>query len=113
MAFPHESFFGARLLITFVVAVATQMLLTLLTIRLGWDAIFVIGPAFLVYLFFFGRAFLLAIRRLSLLRSTMLRFATPIFCTIVLLFCSFCLGAYMGDTLNSIVFHMPVVDIDR
>jgi hypothetical protein len=98
---------------TFVVAVVAQMGLTLLTIRLGWDAIFVVTPAFFAFLFFFGRAFLLSLRRLALLRSTTLRFATPLFFTIFLLFCSGSLGAYIGNMLNSVVFHMPVVEFDR
>ena len=66
----HEKFLGWRVLITFTFAVSAQMAITLLTIRLGWSAIFVITPLFFAYVFFFGRAFLLALRRLSLLRHT-------------------------------------------
>ena len=98
---------------TFLIAVATQIALTLLAIWLSWSAIFIITPVFFAYLFFFGRAFLLSLRGMSLLRSTTLRFATPIFCAILLLLCSFSLGAYLGNTLNTAVFHMPVVDFDR
>jgi len=109
----HEKFLGWRVLITFTFAVSAQMAITLLTIRLGWSAIFVITPLFFAYVFFFGRAFLLALRRLSRLRHTTLRFATPIFCTIFLLFCSFSLGPYIGNALNSTIFHMPVEEFDR
>jgi hypothetical protein len=44
---------------------------------------------------------------------TTLRFVSPIICTIVLLFCSFTAGGYIGDRLNSAVFHMPVEDFDK
>jgi hypothetical protein len=109
----YERFFGARVLATFGFAVFAQMVITLVTIRLGWWAIFVIFPLFFAYIFFFGHTFLLALRRTSLLKDTTLRFATPIFCTIFLLFCSFVLGAYIGTTLNSTVFHMPVEAFGR
>jgi heme/copper-type cytochrome/quinol oxidase subunit 3 len=75
---------------------------------------FLLGPVFfLTYIAVFGCAFLLALRRLWILRSTTLRFATPILCTIVLLFCSFAAGSYIGDRLNSALFHMPVQDFDK
>jgi hypothetical protein len=109
----HERFLGARVLATFAAAVLTQTALFLLVVRFGlWG--FLLGPfLFLGYIAFFGRAFLLALRRLQLLRSTTLRFATPILCTIVLLFCSFVAGGYIGDRLNTAVFHMPVQDLDK
>jgi hypothetical protein len=108
----HERFLGARLLLAFVAAVLTQAAL-LLVVRLGlWG--FLLGPVFLfAYIAVFGRAFLLALRRLQILRSTILRFATPILCTIILLFCSFAAGGYIGDTLNHAVFHMPIQDFDK
>jgi hypothetical protein len=109
----HEKFLGARLLVTFAFAVLAASVLFLVIIRLGlWG--FLLGPFFFfAYVVFFGRAFLLALRRLQALRSTVLRFATPILCTIVLLFCSFTVGGYIGDRLNSAVFHMPVQDFDK
>jgi hypothetical protein len=109
----HERFFGARVLVTFAVAVIAQMAITLVMIRLGWSAVFVGFPLFFAYIFSFGRAFLLALQRTALLRDKALRFATPIFCTIFLLFCSFSLGAYNGATLNSAVFHMSAEGFDR
>ena len=109
----YERFLGARVLATFAAAVLTQAALLLLVVRLGlWG--FLLGPIFLLtYIAVFGRAFLLALRRLQILRSTTLRFATPIVCTIVLLFCSFAVAGYIGDRLNSTVFHMPVQDFDK
>jgi hypothetical protein len=89
------------------------MALTLAVIRLGLWGFLLATPLFFIYVVVFGRTFLLALRRMSLLRHATLRFATPIFCTIFLLFCSFSLGAYIGATLNSTVFHMPVEDFDR
>ncbi|HEV3099991.1 MAG TPA: hypothetical protein VGY75_09790 [Candidatus Udaeobacter sp.] len=109
----HERFLGARVLVTFAFAVIAQMVITLVTILFGWSAILVGFPLFFAYMFFFGRAFLHALRRTAVLRNTTLRFATPILCSISLLFCSFSLGAYIGATLNSTVFHMPVEDFDR
>jgi len=109
----HEPFLGARVLLTFVAAVVIQATLFLVVVRLGlWG--FLLGPVVaLTYIAVFGRAFLLGLRRLQLLKSTTLRFATPIFCTIVLLFCSFAAGGYIGEWLNSAVFHMPVADFDK
>lgn len=109
----HERFFGARVLITFAFAVFVQSVLVLAIIRLGFWG-FLIGPVlFLTYIAVFGRAFLLALRRLSLLSSTALRFATPMFCTIIFLFCSLTAGGYIADRLNTAIFHMPVEDFDR
>jgi heme/copper-type cytochrome/quinol oxidase subunit 3 len=87
--------------------------LFLLIIRLGlWG--FLLGPFFFfAYVIFFGRAFVLSLRQLQALRSTLLRFATPILCTIFLLFCSFTVGGYVGDRLNSLIFHMTVQDFDK
>ena len=108
----HEQFLGARVLITFAAAVLTQAALVLVIIRLGiWG--FLLGPVFLLtYIAVFGRAFLLALCWLQLLRSRTLQIATPIFCTIVLLFCSFTTGGYVGERLNTAIFHMPVLDFD-
>jgi hypothetical protein len=78
----YERFLGARVLVTFAFAVFAQMVITLVTIRLGWWAIFVVFPLFFAYIFFFGHAFLLALRHAAVLRDTTLRFATPILCTI-------------------------------
>jgi len=110
---PFERFPGARVLAAFTAAVLAQAALFLLVVRLGlWG--FLLGPVFfLAYIAVFGRAFLLSLRRLQLLRSTTLRFATPILCTIILLFCSFAAGGYIGERLNSAVFHMPVQDFDK
>ena len=109
----HERFLGARILATFAAAVVTQCVLFLLVVRLGlWSVL--LTPVFLLaYIVAFGRAFLLALRRLQTLRHTTLRFATPIVCTIVLLFCSFAAGGYIGDRLNSAFFHMPVLDFEK
>jgi hypothetical protein len=109
----HERFFGARVLVTFAAAVVVQCVLVLVVIRLSlWG--FLLGPLFFfAYIALFGRAFLLALRRLQLLKSTTLRFATPIFCTIMLLFCSFTLGGYVASKLNSSVFHIPEEDCDK
>jgi len=106
----HERFLGARVFATFAAAVFMQAVLFLLVVRLGlWG--FLLGPFFFLgYIAIFARAFLLALRRLQILRSTTLRFATPIFCTIFLLFCSFAAGGYIGDRLNSAIFHMPLWD---
>jgi|SRR5580704_3918582 hypothetical protein len=109
----HERFFGERVLVTFAVAVIAQMVITLMTIRLGWSAIFLVFLLFFAYIFFFGRAFLFALRRAAVLKNTTLRFATPILWTIFLVFCSFALEAYIGATLDSTVFHIPVPDFDR
>ena len=109
----HERFPGARVLVTFVFAVLAQMILTLAVIRLGLWGFLLATPLFLIYVVVFGRAFLVALQRLSLLRRTTLRFATPIFCAIFLLFFSFSLGAYVGVTLNTAIFHMPVEDFDK
>ena len=59
------------------------------------------------YIAFFGRAFLLSLQRFQILRSTTLRFISPVISTIVLLFCSFIAGGYIGDRLNSAVFICP------
>jgi len=109
----HERFVGARLLVTFVFAVLTQCVAFLVIIHLGlWG--FLLTPFFLLaYIAFFGRAFLLSLRRLQILRSTTLRFISPIISTIVLLFCSFTVGGYVGDRLNRVVFHIPVRDFDK
>src|SRR5262249_55168909 len=98
---------------TFASAVLIQATLCLLVVRLGvWGLL--LGPVFiLAYVVMFGRAFLLALRRLQLSKSATLRFATPILCTIVLLFCSFAAGGYICQWLNSTVFHMPVTDFDK
>jgi hypothetical protein len=98
---------------TFLFAVLAQMILTLAVIWLGFWGFLLATPLFFIYVAVFGRAFLLALRRMSLLRHATLRFASPIFCTIFLLFCSFSLGAYIGAMLNSAVFHVPVEDFDR
>jgi hypothetical protein len=109
----HERFLGARVLVTFAFAVLTQCIAFLVIIRLGlWG--FLLTPFFLLaYIAFFGRAFLLSLRRLQMLRSTMLRFISPIICTIILLFCSVTAGGYIGDRLNSAIFHIPVRDFDK
>jgi len=109
----HERFIGARLLVTFAFAVLTQCVAFLVIIRLGlWG--FLLTPFFFfAYIAFFGRAFLLSLRRLQILRSTTLRFTSPIICTIVLLFFSFTAGGYIGDRLNSAVFHIPIQDFDK
>ena len=109
----HEQFPGARVLITFAAAVLTQAALVLVMIRLGiWG--FLLGPVFLLtYIAVFGRAFLLALRRrFRCCGASTLRFATPIFCTIVLLFCSFTAGGYVGERPNTAIFRMPVQDFD-
>jgi hypothetical protein len=108
----YERFLGARVIPTFAAAVLTQVMLLLLIVRLGlWG--FLLGPVFfLTYVAVFGGAFLLALR-LQILRNTTLRFAAPILCTIILLFCSFALGGYIGERLNNAVFHMPVQDFDK
>jgi hypothetical protein len=109
----HERFLGARVLVTFAFAVLTQCIAFLAIIRLGlWG--FLLTPFFLLaYIAFFGRAFLLSLRRLQILRSTMLRFISPIICAITLLFCSVTTGGYIGDRLNSAIFHIPVRDFDK
>jgi hypothetical protein len=113
MARAHERFVGARLPATFAFAVVTQCVAFLMIIRLGlWG--FLLTPFFvLVYIAFFGRAFLLSLRRLQILRNSTLRFISPIIFTIVLLFCSFSAGGYIGDRLNNAVFHIPVQDFDK
>ena len=68
---------------------------------------------FFAFIAIFGGAFLMALRRLSILRSRALRFAVPMLCTIALLFCSYVAGGYIGDRLNTAVFHMPVQDFDK
>jgi hypothetical protein len=113
MSRAHERFPGARVVVTFAFAVFSQMALTLAVIRLGLWGFLLATPLFFVYVIVFGRGFLLALRRMSLLRHATLRFPTAIFCTIFLLFCSFSLGAYIGATLNSTIFHMPVENFDR
>jgi hypothetical protein len=113
MSRARERFPGARVVVTFVFAVFSQVPLTLAVIRLGLWGFLLATPLFFIYVVLFGRTFLLALRSMSLLRHATLRFATPIFCTIFLLFCSFSLGAYIGATLNSTVFHMPVEDFDQ
>jgi|GEM_PF-3095473 len=109
----HERFVGARLLVAFAIAVLTQCVTFLVIVRLGlWG--FLLTPFFvLAYIAFFGRAFLLSLRRLQLMRSTMLRFLSPIISTIVLLLCSFVAGGYIGDRLNGAFFHMRVQDFDK
>jgi hypothetical protein len=113
MSRAQERFPGARVVVTFVFAVFSQIALTLAVIRLGLWGFLLATPLFFIYVVVFGRTFLFALRRMSLLRHATLRFATPIFFTICLLFCSFSLGAYIGATLNSTVFHMSVEDFDR
>jgi len=113
MAHAHERFVGARVLLTFTVAAIAQAIIFLITIRLGLLGFF-LGPVFfLAYIAYFGRSFLLALRRLQILRSSTLRFAMPILCTIVLLFCSLVAGGYIGYALNNTVFHIPEEDFDK
>jgi hypothetical protein len=113
MARAHEKFIGARILTTFAVAVITQSIVYLLVIRLGLLGFFLNALLFFAFIAIFGGAFLIALRRLSTLRSRPLRFAVPMLCTIVLLFCSYVAGGYLGERLNTAVFHMPVEDFDK
>lgn len=109
----HERFVGARLLVTFAFAVLTQCVAVLVIIRLGLWGFFLTPFFLLAYIAFYGRAFLFSLRCLQILRNTTLRFISPIISTVVLLFCSFVAGGYIGDRLNSAVFHMPVQDFDK
>ena len=109
----HERFPGYRIAITFVSAVFTQLIISILMIRVGfWLLLFSI-PLFLLYLSVFSRAFLAAMRRASLLSSKLLRFGAPIFCSAILVTSSFLLGAYLATSLNDNLFHMPIEDLDR
>lgn len=109
----HECFPGYRIAITFVSSVFAQLVISLLMIRGGfWVVLFSI-PVLLLYLLIVGRAFLVAMRRASLLDSKLLRFGAPIFCSVILVISSFALGAYLATVLNEHLFHIPVEQFDR
>ena len=90
-----------------LVAVATAAILWLIAIALGPLAVLFVAPSGLVFLVFFGGAFVSAIGKSRFLsRAEGLQFLLPILFALTLVISSGFIGICTAQFLNDSVFHM-------
>jgi len=98
---------GLGVPLAFLVAIATAAILWLIAIALGAWAVLFVAPSGLVFLVFFGAAFVSAIGQSRFLpRAEGLQFLLPILFALPLVISSGIIGIRTAQFLNDSVFHM-------
>jgi hypothetical protein len=98
---------GLGVPLALLVAVATAAVLWLIAIALGPWAVLFVAPSGLVFLAFFGAAFVFAIGQSRFIpRAEGLRFLLPILFALPLVIGSGIIGIRAAQFLNGSVFHM-------